>query len=63
MSGLCWLCDQPIQDPPEIVGRIIAGQSRVAHIECLRYAGEIELGLRAGDAGPGPHPREAPGRP
>jgi len=70
MASRCWLCDRPIDDPPRIVGRILAGKKRLAHIECVRWIGEIELGLRAENVGPGspspkgqPHPRETPGRP
>lgn len=60
--ALCWLCDRPIDDPPRIIGRILAGRSRVAHLECLGWIGDIELKLRGG-AGLGLDGRQVPGRP
>lgn len=48
----CWLCDRDIDDPPRVIGRILAGETRLAHIECLRFVGEIELGLRPRYGGP-----------
>lgn len=62
---VCWLCDQPIVPPIEIIGRWMAGESRVVHKRCLVRLGELELEFQRadGDAGPGPFPREAPDRP
>lgn len=51
---LCWLCGRPVQDPPEIIGHYIAGQTRLAHRPCWQTLGEHELDLRADNAGPGP---------
>lgn len=61
----CWLCDQPIVAPVEVVGRCLAADTRVVHKACLTRLGELELAFEAADrdAGLGPHPREAPGRP
>ena len=42
----CWLCEQPISDPPEIIGHWHASRGRVAHRRCLRVLGEIELSLQ-----------------
>ncbi len=41
----CWLCNHPINDPPEIVGRWHTTQARVAHKHCLRILGELDLDL------------------
>lgn len=60
---LCWLCDQQINDPPRIIGRILAGETRVAHLDCWRLLGELDLDLRRGDTGPELDGRQAPGRP
>lgn len=54
----CWLCDRPIDDPPRVIGSIIAGDVRVAHLECVRYLGEVELQLRD-DADPERQPPAA----
>lgn len=60
---LCWLCDWPIDDPPRIVGRIIAGETRVSHLECWQTLGEHDLGLQEGEGtGPELDGRQAPGR-
>jgi len=63
MASRCWLCDREIDDPPRIIGRILAGKKRLAHIECLRYLAEVELSLgpvaTLGTAGP-VTPREGP---
>lgn len=48
---ICWLCGQPIENPPQIIGRWRAMDSRVAHRSCLQILGELELDLQA-DAGP-----------
>jgi len=58
----CWLCDREIDDPPRIIGRVLAGRKRLAHLECLQFVGEVELELRAGETGPGLDPRQDPGR-
>lgn len=60
--SVCWLCDRLIEDPPEIIGQVIAGQSRVAHVECLCFIGEIELGLRV-EPPAGTDSTIGPGRP
>jgi len=44
-AGDCWLCGQPIHNPPEIIGHYIAGQTRLAHRHCLQVLGELELDL------------------
>ena len=60
----CWLCDRPVNDPPEVIGQYLAGQIRLAHRSCLRTLGELELDLRRAEgAGLGPAPQQAPGRP
>lgn len=59
---LCWLCDRPIDDPPRIIGRILAGQTRVAHRECWQTLGEHDLDLRWEAAGSELDGRQAPGR-
>jgi hypothetical protein len=59
----CWFCDRPIEDPPEIIGQWRATRAYVAHKDCLRLAGEIDLALEAvevQDRGPG-FPHEEPG--
>lgn len=48
-QSLCWLCDRPIEDPPRIIGRVLYGETRVAHLECWRTLGEHDLELRAGE--------------
>lgn len=50
----CWLCGQPIDDPPEIIGQYRSGRHMLAHRHCLQVLGELELDLRAGDIGPVP---------
>lgn len=50
----CWLCGKPVEDPPQIIGHWRAMGSRVAHRRCLRVLGELELDLRADDAGRDP---------
>jgi hypothetical protein len=60
---LCWLCDRLIDDPPRIIGRIIAGQQRVSHLECWQYLGELDLDLQRGGAGPELDGRQVPDRP
>jgi hypothetical protein len=60
---LCWLCDRPIEDPPRIIGRILAGETRVSHLECWQTLGELDLDLKPGGAGPELDGRQAPGRP
>lgn len=52
--SLCWLCDQPVEDPPETIGPYRAGRSSLAHRACLRVLGEFELDLRAESAGRSP---------
>lgn len=49
---ICWLCDRPIEDPPRIIGRILYGETRVSHLECLQTLGELDLQLEAADPGP-----------
>lgn len=63
MTARCWYCDRPIVPPVEIVGRWLAGTSRLVHKECLRLLGELELNLLAGNTGPELDGRQAPGRP
>jgi len=41
----CWLCGQPIEDPPDIIGHWHATRARVAHRHCLRVLGELDLNL------------------
>lgn len=48
MSGTCWLCDQPIVPPVEIVGRWYAGTSQLVHKECLVRLAELDLQLGDG---------------
>lgn len=43
---LCWLCDQPITDPPEIIGQFTVRQTRVVHRRCAQSLGELELNLQ-----------------
>lgn len=59
MSTHCWLCDRPIDDPPRIIGRILAGTTRVAHLECWQYLGEIDLSLDASRVSPHDEARPA----
>jgi hypothetical protein len=53
----CWVCCEPIEDPPEIIGELTALRAairtpRVAHVACLRMLGEYELELRGEGTGP-----------
>jgi hypothetical protein len=50
----CWLCGEPIDDPPEVIGHYRAGRCSLAHRGCLQVLGELELDLRAEGAGPVP---------
>lgn len=58
----CWLCDHPIENPPEVIGHWHAVTYRVAHRQCLTLLGELDLELQQ-TAGPGSAPRQTPGRP
>ena len=42
---VCWLCGEPVADPPQIIGQYVTGQARVAHRYCLRVLGELDLNL------------------
>lgn len=59
----CWLCDRPVEDPPQIIGHWHAMDSRVAHRRCLQTLGELDLDLRVASAGPELDSRQVPGRP
>lgn len=41
----CWLCGQPVTDPPQIIGQWRVTQARIAHRHCLRILGELDLNL------------------
>jgi hypothetical protein len=60
----CWLCGQPVTDPPQVIGHLRAMTYRVAHQSCLRILGELELDLRAEDGRARPRDTTSgPGRP
>lgn len=44
-AGTCWLCGQPVEDPPEIIGQWRAHQARIAHRRCLQILGALDLNL------------------
>jgi hypothetical protein len=56
----CWLCGEPIEDPPVIIGCYVAGQKQLAHRHCLRVLGELELDLTGGFKAGGPVPAGQP---
>lgn len=41
----CWLCGQPVNDPPRIIGHYRVARATVAHKDCLRILGELDLEL------------------
>lgn len=41
----CWLCGQPVTDPPRITGQIQHGRSRLAHRTCMQTLGALDLNL------------------
>jgi hypothetical protein len=41
----CWLCGQPVTDPPRITGQIRQGQALIAHRTCMQILGALDLNL------------------
>lgn len=66
MTTTCWVCCEPIEDPPEIVGwfTIHAGirDVSIAHIACLHTIYELELDFQRADGPTGPDLGGGPGR-
>lgn len=54
MAAFCWLCNQPVEDPPEIIGRWLAEGPRLVHKRCLQTLGELELDFQRADEGAAP---------
>lgn len=51
---VCWLCDQPVVPPIEIVGRWMANEARIVHKQCLLRLGELELDFERADGNADP---------